>query len=289
MAERLTQISGHLTNSYSRGLLSGEVAIVTGGAQGIGRAISLLFAKEGAKVVVADLDGAKAQIVVDEITKSGGDALAFGGDVGAHDYPKRIVDATIQKFGKINHIINNAGFTYDRMIHTTADDAWDAIMRIHVRAPFRLVREAAPHLRIKDPKARENRCVINVSSLAGLHGNVGQANYSSAKAAVIGLTKTIAREWGSFGVRANAVAFGYVKTRLTGAREEGAAIEIEGKKVELGIPNLKERLASGRLNNIPLGRGAEPEEAAAAVLLLVSPLASYITGTTLEVTGGEGV
>ncbi|TFK47969.1 short-chain dehydrogenase/reductase SDR [Heliocybe sulcata] len=289
MAERLTQISGHLTNSYSRGLLAGEVAIVTGAGQGIGRAISLLFAKEGAKVVVADLEGDKAQAVVDEIKKAGGDGLAFGGDVGTHDFPKRIIDATIQKFGKINHIINNAGFTYDRMLHTTADDAWDAIMRIHVRAPFRLVREAAPHMRIKDPKARENRCVINVSSLAGLHGNVGQANYSTAKAGVIGLTKTIAREWGSFGVRANTVAFGYVKTRLTQAREDGAVIEIDGKKVELGIPGLKERAAKSFSSNIPLGRGAEPEEAAGAVLLLVSPLASYVTGTTLEVTGGEGI
>ncbi|TFY71389.1 hypothetical protein EVG20_g1610 [Dentipellis fragilis] len=238
MADRLAQVSGHLSNTYGRGLLAGEVAIITGAAQGIGRSAALLFAKEGAKVVVSDLDEKKAQIVVDEIKALGGDAIAVGGDVGADDFPKKVIDATIQKYGKLNHIVNNAGFTYDRMLHTLPDDAWDVIQKIHVRAPFRLIRAAAPYMRIKGEN-RENRSITNVSSTSGLHGNVGQANYAAAKAAVIGLTKTTAKEWGPFGVRANTIAFGFITTRLTAAKEGGETIIIDGKTVALGIPGAK--------------------------------------------------
>ncbi|KDQ52963.1 hypothetical protein JAAARDRAFT_137761 [Jaapia argillacea MUCL 33604] len=290
MADRLSQVSGHLTNSYGRGLLAGEVAIITGMCwrswSGIGRSAALLFAKEGAKVVVSDLDEKKAQIVVDEIKAAGGDAIAVGGDVGADDFPQKVVDAATKKYGKINHIVNNAGFTFDRMLHTTPDDAWDVIQKIHVRAPFRLIRAAAPHMRFK--VRRENRSVINVSSISGLHGNVGQANYATAKAAVVGLTKTVAKEWGGFGVRANTVAFGFVKTRLTQAKEEGASIEINGKKVALGIPGAKDD-PNAQYPHIPLNRGASPDEAAAGILFLASPLASFVTGHTLEVTGGQGI
>ncbi|PCH33176.1 short-chain dehydrogenase/reductase SDR [Wolfiporia cocos MD-104 SS10] len=286
MAERLTQVSGHLTNTYGRGLLAGEVAIITGAAQGIGRSAALLFAKEGAKVVVTDLDEKKAQVVVDEITKAGGDALAVGGDVSADDFPQKVIEATIKKYGKINHIVNNAGFTYDRMLHTTPDDAFDIILKVHVRAPFRLVRAAAPHMRIKGNT--ENRSIVNVSSVSGLHGSVGQINYAAAKSAVVGMTKTICKEWGSFNVRANTVAFGFVQTRLTAAKEDGATIEIDGKKVALGIPKAQAGVA-GPGAVIPLGRGATPDEAAAGILFLASPLASYVSGHTLEVTGGQGI
>ncbi|KAI0697148.1 NAD(P)-binding protein [Cytidiella melzeri] len=288
MADRLSQVAGHLTNSYSRGLLNGEVAIITGAGQGIGRSAALLFAKEGAKVVVSDLDEKKAQSTVDEIKLAGGDAIAVSGDVGAEDFPQKVIEATINKYGKINHIVNNAGFTYDRMLHTTPDDAWDIIMKIHVRAPFRLIRAAAPYFRIKGG-VKENRSIINISSTTGLHGNVGQANYAAAKSAVIGLTKTICKEWGGFGVRANTVAFGYVLTRLTAAKEEGASIEIDGKKVALGIPGGGSARSSGPTSNIPLGRGATPDEAAATLLFLASPLASFVSGHTLEVTGGAGI
>ncbi|GBE78576.1 short-chain dehydrogenase/reductase SDR [Sparassis crispa] len=288
MADRLSQVAGHLTNTYGRGLLAGQVAIVTGAAQGIGRSTALLFAKEGAKVVVTDLDQQKAQTVVDEIKRAGGDALAVSGDVSADDFPQKVIDATIKKYGKINHIVNNAGFTYDRMLHTTPDDAFDIIQKVHVRAPFRLIRAAAPYMRIKGNT--ENRSIVNVSSTSGLHGNVGQANYSAAKSAVIGLTKTICKEWGVFGVRANVVAFGYVQTRLTAAKEEGATIEIDGKKVALGIPKGATAVTGGGGAPVnPLGRGATPDEAAAAVLFLVSPLASFVSGHTLEVTGGAGI
>ncbi|EGN94164.1 hypothetical protein SERLA73DRAFT_188754 [Serpula lacrymans var. lacrymans S7.3] len=293
MADRLAQVSGHISNAYGRGLLAGEVAIITGAGQGIGRCAALLFAKEGAKVVVSDLDATKAQAVVSEIVAAGGDAIAVAGDVGADDFPKRVVGATVQKYGKINHIVNNAGFTYDKMIHTMPDDVYDVIMKIHVRAPFRLVREAAPYFRIKD---QSNRSIINVSSTSGLHGNVGQVNYAAAKSAVVGVTKTIAKEWGPFGVRANTIAYGLVHTRLTAAKEGGASIEIDGKKVALGIPGARPPVTGASNPNavtafadIPLRRGATADEAAAGMLFLASPLASYVSGHTLEVTGGRGI
>jgi 3-oxoacyl-[acyl-carrier protein] reductase len=292
MANRLAQVSGHLSNAHGRGLLSGEVAIITGGGQGIGRSAALLFAKEGAKVVVSDIDATKAAAVVNEIKAAGGDAIYVAGDVGADDFPQTIVDATVKQYGKINHIVNNAGFTHDKMIHTMSDETYDIIMKIHVRAPFRLIRAAAPYFRVKS-NTPENRSIINVSSTSGLHGNVGQANYAAAKSAVVGLTKTIAKEWGPFGVRANTIAYGLVHTRLTAAKEDGATIEINGQKVALGIPAAKQRSAAAQNVNafadIPLQRGATADEAAAGMLFLASPLASYVTGHTLEVTGGRGI
>jgi len=289
---RLSQVQGHLSASAGKGLLDGEVAIITGAAQGIGRSAALLFAAEGAKVVVSDLDEKKAQIVVDEIKSAGGDAIAVGGDVGADDFPEKVLTATIKKYGHLNHIVNNAGFTFDKMIHTMSDDAWDIIQKIHVRAPFRLIKAAAPYLRLKGEEAAKspNRSIVNVSSVAGLHGNVGQINYSAAKAAVTGMTKTIAKEWGAFGVRANTVAYGYINTRLTQDKGSGQVMEIGGQKIALGIPGAA-KAAEAKSNplvaGIPLGRPGSADEAARAMLFLVSPLASYVSGHTLEVTGGS--
>merc|ERR1712093_221998 len=239
MSDRLSQISSHISSgNYPKGLLNGEVAIITGAAQGIGRSAALQFAKEGAKVVVSDLDEKKAQAVVDEIKKAGGDAIAVGGDVTNPQFPKDLVSKTFQKYGKINHIINNA------------------------------------------------------SSPSGLHGNVGQVNYAVAKAGVVGLSKTIAKEWGSFGVRCNTVAYGYILTRLTQAKEDGASITVGGKQVALGIPTggaSASKAGVKSMPDIPLGRAGNADEAAAAMLFLASPLASYISGHTLEVTGGRGI
>jgi len=286
---RLAQVSGHISNTYTRGMLAGEVAIITGAGQGIGKATALLFAKEGAKVVISDIDAKRLEGVEAEIKAQGGDVLSVAGDVGAEDFPKRIVDATVAKYGKINHIVNNAGFTYDKMLHTTPDDAWDVIQKIHVRAPFRLIRQAAPYFRVKGNK--ENRTIVNVSSTSGLHGNVGQANYAAAKSAVLGLTKTIAKEWGLFGVRANAVAFGLIHTRLTAAKEAGETIEVNGKTVALGVPGAKGQTDDDAkvYAAIPLRRGGTIEDAAGSVLFLCSPLSSYVSGHTLEVTGGVGI
>jgi len=162
MSQRISQISGHLTNTWGRGLLNDEVAIITGAGQGIGRSAAIIFAREGAKVVVSDLDQGKAQAVVDEIKKAGGSAIAVSGDVSADVFPEKVIKAAINEYGKINHIVNNAGFTYDRMLHTCADDAWDVIQRVHVRAPFRLIRAAAPYFRIKEAEKHENRSIVNV-------------------------------------------------------------------------------------------------------------------------------
>ncbi|CEQ41772.1 SPOSA6832_03543 [Sporobolomyces salmonicolor] len=331
-ASRLSAVSSQLSASAPKGLLAGQTAIVTGG---IGRSTALLFAQEGAKVVVADLDAGKAQAVVDEIKKAGGQAIAVGGDVTAEDYPKKLVKATIDAFGDIHILINNAGFTADKMLHTTSDSHFELMLKVHNVAPFRLIREVAPYMRSKDPKKQtENRNIVNVSSTSGgeradesgstdrLHGNVGQANYATAKAGVVGLTKTVAKEWGRFirrpsqsaspsvqplelgtnpshcllpgpfGVRCNTVAFGYITTRLTAAKELGEVITLpNGDRVELGIPGRGKnaQTAADRVPDIPLGRPGVPDEAARAVLFLASPLASYVSGHTLEVTGGRGI
>ncbi|GAA6036255.1 hypothetical protein JCM8097_006861 [Rhodosporidiobolus ruineniae] len=291
-ASRLSAVSSQLSASSPRGLLAGQVAIVTGAAQGIGRSCALLFAKEGAKVVVADLDEGKAQAVVDEIKKDGGAAVAVGGDVTAEDFPKKLVQKTVDAFGEVNILLNNAGFTADRMLHTTPDEMFRLMLEVHCTAPFRLIREVAPYMRSKDPKDRtKNRSIINVSSTSGLHGNVGQANYATAKMGVVGLTKTVAKEWGPFGVRCNTVAFGYITTRLTQAKELGETIEVNGKKIPLGIPTggAHAKPSTDRVPDIPLGRAGSPDEAAAACLFLASGLSSYVSGHTLEVTGGRGI
>ncbi|GAA5911340.1 SDR family NAD(P)-dependent oxidoreductase [Sporobolomyces salmoneus] len=287
--QRLQAVSSSL---FSKGLLAGEVAIITGAAQGIGRETALLFAKEGAKVVVSDLDPAKAQLVVDEIKKNGGEAIVVGGDVTAESFAKNLIQETVKAFGGINHIVNNAGFTFDKMLHTMTDEGYRLMMEVHCVAPFKIVREAAPYMRGKKPEdVKKNKSIISVSSVAGLHGNVGQANYATAKAGVTGFTKTIAKEWGAFGVRANTVAFGHILTRLTQAKELGEAIEVNGKKIALGIPSGPKKADSKpeTYPHIPLGRPGTAEDAARAVLFLASPLSSYISGTTLEVTGGMGI
>ncbi|GAA5911322.1 SDR family NAD(P)-dependent oxidoreductase [Sporobolomyces salmoneus] len=289
----VTKQLGPASGSHPKGLLAGEVSIVTGAAQGIGKATALLFAQEGSKVVVSDLDEKKAQLVVDEIKKNGGEAIAVSGDVTSDGFAKKLIDETVKAFGSINHIINNAGFTFDKMLHTTSDDVFRLILEVHCVAPFRIVREAAPYMRGKKPEdLAKNKSIVNVSSTSGLHGNVGQANYATAKAGVVGFTKTIAKEWGAFGVRANTVAFGYITTRLTAAKELGEAITLpNGEKVALGIPGRGKgaQTDGDRVPDIPLGRPGSPEEAAKAVLFLASPLASYISGHTLEVTGGRGI
>jgi 3-oxoacyl-[acyl-carrier protein] reductase len=275
-----------------RGLLVGQVAIITGSGQGIGAATAKLFAKEGAKVVVTDLDRDKSDKVAAEINESGGDAISVPGDVTDLQFPEKLIVATIQKYGKLNILVNNAGYTWDGVIHKMTDQQWEAMLKVHNTAPFRLIRAASPYFRdlakqeIEKGLTPEPRCIINISSTSGLHGNPGQANYSTAKMGVIGLTKTVAKEWGPFGIRCNAIAFGTIDTRLTRDKAAGAFIEVEGQKIALGIPNVSSRDMASR---IPLGRAGTVDEAAGAILMLASPYASYITGHCLEVTGGMGI
>lgn len=286
MASRIAQIAAHL--NYPQGMLAGQVAIITGSGQGIGAEAARLFANEGAQVVVSDIDSVKAQSVADGITSAGGRAIAVSGDMLDSKYIEELVKKAAEfGGGKIHIIVNNAGYTYDGVIHKMSDKQWDTIMDLHTKSPFQLVRAAAPYFRVKDG---EPRCIVNISSTSGIHGNAGQANYAVAKAGVTGLTKTIAKEWGpAFGVRANTVAFGHILTRLTQAKEKGAFITgPNGEKIALGIPQIQQATRDQHLD-IPLRRPGTASEAASAVLAVCSPLFSYVSGQTIMVTGGRNM
>lgn len=273
-------------------MFENQVAIVTGAGRGIGAAAAKLFGSLGAQVVVNDLNAEPAEEVVADIRDGGGEAIAFAGDVTDPDFPAALMKKTVETYGKINILVNNAGYTWDAMLHKMSDKQWQSILDVHVGAPFRIVRAAAPYMRdvAKEEKRTggkmEPRCIINVSSTSGLHGNVGQANYATGKMGIVGLTKTIAKEWGFLGIRCNTVAFGFIDTRLTRSKDDGASIEIDGEDVALGIPDNLRKMAPML---IPLGRPATPEEAAGGIIMLASPYAAYVTGHTLEVTGGSGI
>lgn len=292
MANRVNQIAGHL--NYPKGMLAGQVAIITGSGQGIGAEAARLFANEGAKVVVSDIDGKKADDVAKKINESGGSAIAVAGDMLDSNYLKVLVDKAAEfGNGKIHIIVNNAGYTWDGVIHKMSDKQWDNIVALHGTAPFRLIRQAAPYFRVKD---KEPRSIINISSTSGIHGNAGQANYGFGKAGVVGLTKVIAKEWGpQFGVRANTIAFGHILTRLTAAKEEGAFVTTpDGEKIALGIPtkgtDAKASASADELYpDIPLRRPGSATEAASCVLAVASPLFSYVNGQTIMCTGGRNM
>ncbi|MBI5103997.1 MAG: SDR family oxidoreductase [Solirubrobacterales bacterium] len=268
------------------GVLDDKVAIVTGSARGIGRATAELLAEQGAKVVINDLDADVAQQTASEIQ---GDTAVFGGDLTKGDAPDQLVQTAIDSFGKLDIIVNNAGYTLDAPIHKMSDDWWQKMLDIHVTVPFKVIRAAAPHLREPAKQEREEgrevfRKIVNVSSISGTMGNAGQANYSAGKNAVVGLTKTLAKEWGQFKINVNAVAFGYIETRLTASKVEDNVMEIGGEKVQLGIPDQLRGMASML---IPLGRPGTPEEAAGGVFFLCSPWSNYVHGQVLNVTGGQ--
>lgn len=273
-------------------LLDGKVAIITGAGRGIGAAAAKLFACHACKVVVSDLDIKPAQEVVNDINHAGGDAIEICGDITDPAFPEKLVSEAIAKYGAIDVIVNNAGYTWDGMLHKMTDKQFSAMLEVHNTGPFRLIRAAAQYMReeAKKQKAKSqvpnDRCIINVSSTSGLHGNVGQINYSTAKMGVIGMTKTIAREWGAFGIRCNAVAFGFIDTRLTKNKDSSETIDVDGQQVQLGMPDKIRDTVSAF---IPLGRPGTVEEAADSILFLASPMASYITGHILEVTGGMGI
>lgn len=266
-------------------MFEGKVAVVTGSARGIGRATAELLSEGGAKVLINDLDADVARQAASEI---GGETAVHAGNLMKDGEADRLIQAAVDAFGRIDIIVNNAGFTMDAPIHKMTDEAWDQIMDIHAGVPFRVLRAAAPHLREPAKKEREAgqevfRKVVNVSSLAGTLGNAGQANYSSGKAAVTGLTKTLAKEWGQFKINVNAVAFGLVETRMTAAKGDDTIIDIDGQKIQTGIP---EQMRAMMSMMIPLGRGATPEEAAGGIAFLCSPWSNYVTGQVLHVSGG---
>jgi 3-oxoacyl-[acyl-carrier protein] reductase len=267
------------------GVLDGKSAIVTGSARGIGRATAELLTEHGAQVLINDLDGDIAKQAADEIK---GETAVFAGDLTKPGVPDQLVQTAVDAFGKIDIIVNNAGYTLDAPIHKMSDEHFQAMLDIHTVVPFRVIRAAAPHLREPAKAERDQgqevfRKVVNVSSTSGTFGNPGQANYSAAKAGVVGLTKTLAKEWGQFKINVNAVAFGFIDTRLTQSKDDANTMEKDGEKIQLGIPDQLRQMASML---IPLGRPASPEEAAGGVFFLCSPWSNYVHGQTLHITGG---
>src|SRR4051794_35997101 len=220
------------------GALDDKVAIVTGSARGIGRATAELLAEHGAKVLINDLDGDLAAQTASEIDA---ETVVYGGDLTRPEAPEELVKTAIDAWGRLDIIVNNAGYTIDAPVHKMSDEAFQRMLDIHTIVPFRVIRAAAPHLREPAKQEREEgrevfRKIVNVSSISGTMGNAGQANYAAGKAAVVGLTKTLAKEWGQFKINVNAVAFGWIETRLTAPKVDANRMEIDGRQVQLGIP-----------------------------------------------------
>ena len=268
--------------------LGGKVALITGSGRGIGRAIALKLASEGARVVVNDLDEAPAQETVEAIRAAGGEAVACVDSVSAPDFAERFVGTAVNEYKGLDIVVNNAGYTWDSVVQKMTDEQWYAMIDVHLTAPFRILRAAQPVIRALSKAETEAgrrvvRKVVNISSVAGLFGNAGQANYSTAKAGIVGMTQTLAKEWGRMNVTVNCVTFGFIQTRLTASTSEATTANIEGREIKVGInPGLLAMMEQ----SIPLGRGGTPEEAAGAVYLLCAPESDYVSGQTLMCTGG---
>lgn len=271
------------------GLMEGKVAIVTGAGRGIGRAVAELMAEHGASVVVNDLEESVAQEVVAAIRAQGGKAQACAGSVTDTRTPARLTQTALDAFGTFDVVVNNAGYTNDGMLHKMSDEQWQSMLDCHLTAPFRILREASKYWRewakaeaqSGVPKPRK---VVNVSSTSGVAGNIGQANYAAGKMGIVGVTKSLAKEWGRLGVCVNAVAYGFIDTRLTAAKDRSSKASVDGNEIELGIPTA---MRDAAIQRIPLGRPGSPREAAGPVLFLSSPLADYVTGHVVLVTGGS--
>ena len=271
-----------------QGKLEGKVALVTGSGRGIGRAIATKLAAEGARVVVNDLDPGPAEETVAAIKAAGGEAVACAGSVVAPDFAERFIGTATSTYGGLDIIVNNAGYTWDSVIQKMTDEQWYAMIDVHLTAPFRILRAAQPVIRqlVKADESagrRTIRKVINVSSVAGLFGNAGQINYSAGKAGIVGMTQTLAKEWGRLSTTVNCVAFGLIKTRLTDGAAGSSTAHIDGRDIKVGV---NPELLATMERTIPLGRGGTPEEAAGAVYLFAIPESDYVSGQTLMCTGG---
>ena len=271
------------------GTLQGRIAVVTGSGRGIGREIALKLASEGARVIVNDLDHEPAEEVADLIRAGGGQAVTVVGSVTDEGFAERFVGTAVDTFGGLDIIVNNAGFTWDSVVQKMTDEQWSVILDVHLGAPFRILRAAQPVFSRLAKQEREQgvpRCrkVVNVSSISGTAGNAGQANYSAAKAGIIGLTRTMAKEWGRYNVTVNAVAFALIRTRMTEVvAGTESYLEVGDRKVKAGI---NAQFLAQMEEQIPLGRAGTPQDAAGAVYLLTLPESDYISGQVLGCSGG---
>jgi len=270
--------------------LKGKVALITGSGRGIGRELALMLAKDGAHIVVNDLDADPGNQTVEDIIAMGAKAVACNGSVTDDDFPERFINTALDTFGGLDIIVNNAGYTWDNVIQKMDDDQWQAILDCHVTAPFRILRAAQPHIKRLFLEEQEKgitnyRKVVNISSTSGMNGNAGQINYSTAKAGVVGMAKTMAKEWGRYNVNVNAVGFGLIKTRLTDAdaKKDDSTIDIEGNKIKVGVNSA---LFEAAKTMIPLGRPGTPQEAAGAIYMFCIPESNYVTGQILMCHGG---
>lgn len=268
--------------------LVGKVALVSGSGRGIGREIAFKLASEGARVVVNDLDADLANQLVEDIKAIGSEAVACIGSVTEQDFGERFVSTAVDTFGGLDIIINNAGYTWDNVVQKMDDEQWYAMIDVHMTAPYRILKAAQPYIKkfhLQDKAAGNEvfRKVVNISSVSGLNGNPGQLAYSAAKAGVVGMTKTLCKEWGRYNVNVNAVAFGFIQTRLTAAVSDESTINVQGHDIKVGISDQVLQMVE---TMIPLGRVGTPKEAADAVYLFCLPESNYISGQTVVVGGG---
>lgn len=269
--------------------LEGKTAIITGSGRGIGRALALKLAADGAAVVVNDLDEEPAAETVAAIQAAGGKAVACVGSVTDPEFAGRFVKAAVDNFGGLEIIVNNAGYTWDGVVQKMSDEQFDAMMEVHVKAPFRIFRAAADtikELHKADQAAGREvvRKVVNISSMSGTNGNAGQINYSSAKSALVGMTKTMSKEWGRYKVTTNCVAFGFIETRLTKSMDDPASkLKIGDKEIQAGVPDMAINMLPMM---VPMGRAGTPEEAAGAIYLFCIPESDYVSGQVLLCGGG---
>ncbi len=269
--------------------LEGRVAIVTGAARGIGCAAAELFAQQGARVLLNDLDEKKLEETAGRIRRAGGVAHSFAGDVTATGFAEDLLETSFGIYGIPDILVNNAGFTWDGTLHKMTDEQWQSVLEVHLTATFRILRVLGAAMReaakqeLEERGSAHARKVVNISSTSGTRGNFGQANYAAAKAGVIGLTKTLAREWGPVNIQVNAAAFGLIDTRLTAPKEDGEKISLQQTEITLGIPA---RMREAAVHSIPMGRPGTPQEAAGVIFFLASPLSNYVSGQVIEVTGG---
>jgi 3-oxoacyl-[acyl-carrier protein] reductase len=267
--------------------MSGKAAVVTGAARGIGRAVAARLSEAGASVLLADIDESALAEARSLVESRGGRAATIAGDLTHSEFPQAVIQKVLDEFGGVDIIVNNAGYTWDSVIQKTTDEQFQAMLDVHVTAPFRLLRAASHWLREKaksEQPTRITRKVVNITSISGVDGNPGQVGYSSGKAAVIGLTKTLAKEWGRYNVTVNAVGFGLIDTRLIQPMNgNDTQIAVGEKQVRVGMQAaVREQMQKV----IPLGRLGTPEEAADAVFFFCSPLSDYVTGEVLICGGG---